>query len=208
MMIFWDARLVLLAVPKTGTQALQAALGAEADMIIRNPPLQKHMPLRWYQRSVLPLFSAEEGMQLETVAVIREPLDWLGSWYRYRRRDSLSGHPNSTIGLSFQEFVTAYLQPSRPPCADVGRQSRFVSTPSQAVGVDHLFAYEHFQELVRFLEGRLGHRIRLGRTNVSPHGELDLPENLAQLAARELKDEVSLHGLAVEATLRRRDAQG
>ncbi|MFD0978607.1 gamma-glutamyl kinase [Tropicimonas aquimaris] len=207
MMIFWEARLVLLAVPKTGTQALQAALGAEADVIIRNPPLQKHMPLRWYQRSVLPLFSAEEGMQLETVAVIREPLDWLGSWYRYRRRESLSGRPNSTADLSFQEFVAAYLQPSQPPYAEVGRQSRFVSAPGKAVAVDHLFAYEHFPTLLRFLEGRLGHRIRLGRTNVSPAGELDLPDSMAQLAARKLKDEFSLHKIAVAASVGQRDAQ-
>lgn len=207
MMIFWDARLVLLAVPKTGTQALQAALGGEADMIIRNPPLQKHMPFRWYQRSIHPIFNSAESPPLETVAVIREPIDWLGSWYRYRRRDSLIGHHNSTQERSFADFVSGYLQSRQPAFAAVGRQSRFVRKQDGEIGVDHLFAYEHFPALVRFLETRLGHAISLPRCNVSPGGNLDLPAEIRARATDRLKDEFDLHRLAVRSSGRETPAR-
>ncbi|MGB1730647.1 MAG: hypothetical protein ACPHFQ_00980 [Paracoccaceae bacterium] len=31
----------------------------------------------------------------ETFGIIRQPLDWMDSWYRYRQRDQLKGHKNA-----------------------------------------------------------------------------------------------------------------
>jgi hypothetical protein len=55
MLVFWKARLVLLAVPKTGTTALEAAFGPLADMAFLNPPRLKHMTLRRYRRQLAPI---------------------------------------------------------------------------------------------------------------------------------------------------------
>ena len=44
----------------------------------------------------------------ETVCVIREPIDWLGSWYRFRSRSS-APKAKSTKGISFETFVEGYL---------------------------------------------------------------------------------------------------
>jgi hypothetical protein len=43
MLVFWKAKLVLLAVPKTGSTALEAAFGPWADAAFLNPPRLKHM---------------------------------------------------------------------------------------------------------------------------------------------------------------------
>ena len=40
MLMFYNAKLVLLAVPKTGSSAIEDALGAHADCRIENPPEQ------------------------------------------------------------------------------------------------------------------------------------------------------------------------
>jgi hypothetical protein len=88
----------------------------------------------------------------DVVAVMREPVDWLGSWYRYRRRDTLSGHPNSTANLSFDAFVSAYCHGDPPPFARVGSQAKFLEPQRNGTRVTHLFRYEDRQGLRGFLE--------------------------------------------------------
>jgi len=61
----------------------------------------------------------------ETFGIVRHPLDWMGSWYRYRQRDRLMGHQNSTHGISFDAFLSAYMSQDRPHFARVGDQARF-----------------------------------------------------------------------------------
>ena len=78
MLLFWHAKLVLLAVPKTGTTALEAALLAHADTAILNPPEQKHLTARRWRNHLAPFFETRCARRFETMAIIREPRDWLG----------------------------------------------------------------------------------------------------------------------------------
>ncbi|MBL6637385.1 MAG: gamma-glutamyl kinase [Planktomarina sp.] len=105
MLIFSRYNLVLLAVPKTGSTALEVALGQEADGRFGNPPELKHLPLYRYNRFVRPLVQLTTGQDPETFALIREPISWLRSWYRYRARNSMAGLPTSTYHISFDQFV-------------------------------------------------------------------------------------------------------
>jgi hypothetical protein len=50
MLVFWKENLVLLAVPKTGSTALQGALAPRASMVFRDPPKLKHAPCYRYRR--------------------------------------------------------------------------------------------------------------------------------------------------------------
>ncbi|MCT4685562.1 MAG: gamma-glutamyl kinase [Roseicyclus sp.] len=185
MLVFWKARLVVLAVPKTGTTALEAALAPHADALIRNPPEKKHVTARRYRNQLAPFLENRGNRPLELMAVIREPRDWLGSWYRYRARDQIAGTPASTAGLSFDRFVEGWLSTPEPKFARVGRQSRFVADEDGAVIVDHLFRYEALEEAVAFLQDRLGRRIDLPRRNVSPPAALSLDPALETRLRRE-----------------------
>ena len=78
-------------------------------MVISNPPDLKHAPVYRYNRFIRPMFEKVCGTKLETLAVMRHPVDWLGSWYRYRRRPFMKGRPNSTHEVTFDEFVRAYV---------------------------------------------------------------------------------------------------
>ena len=126
MMVFWKERLVLLAVPKTGTSALQSALGPKASMIVSDPPELKHAPIYRYNRFFRPMFEKAGKAELETIAVMREPLSWLGSWYRYRQRPFLDGTQRSTRDVTFDEFVSAYMMGDKPAFANVGSQAKFL----------------------------------------------------------------------------------
>ena len=193
MLVFWKAGLVLLAVPKTGTQAYEALLAPQADVSMRHPPALKHMTAQKFRRQFLPMLG-DNAPKLQTVAVIREPLDWLGSWYRYRSRSQLDGHPNSTAGVSFEAFVEAYLQASPPEFARVGAQARFVSNGQGKVLVDHLFAFERPLGLRAFLSERLDREIPApAPTNVSPRKELTLPDALKARLQAERAADFALH---------------
>ncbi|MFT7107527.1 MAG: hypothetical protein ACJAVT_002051 [Yoonia sp.] len=61
MLVFWKENLVLLAVPKTGSTALQGALAPRASMVFRDPPKLKHAPCYRYRRFLKPYFVQTGG---------------------------------------------------------------------------------------------------------------------------------------------------
>ncbi len=173
MLVFWDQGLAVLATPKTGSTALAAALEPLVALSVLRPPLLKHTTVHRYHRFVGPWLEAASGRDFTVVALMREPRDWLGSWYRFRRRDDVPDSARSTRGLSFDDFVQGYCRTPQPEFAAVGAQSQFLS-PRQGRGVDRLFRYENFGDFVGFLEDRLQQRIDLPRVNVSPAAPLAL----------------------------------
>ncbi|SFR50258.1 hypothetical protein [Litoreibacter janthinus] len=185
MMIFFKERLAFLAVPKTGTSALERALGSKASAVFRDPPGIKHTNARGFESKYRKLFERGNLRPIETMAVMREPVEWLGSWYRYRQRPAIDGHPNSTANMTFDAFVAAYLSSDQPSYAEVGSQARFVTDKSGDLLVNHLFSYRDLGAAVRFLENRLSHEITLKAVNQSPKRELALsPDLRAELHKR------------------------
>lgn len=175
MLVFWREKLVLLALPKTGTSALEAALRDRADVVLENPPELKHVPMFRYNRFLKPLFGViAQDQKFETMALVREPISWLGCWYRYRSRESLKGRANSMLGVSFDAFVEAYMSDQRPPFANVGSPRKFVSNGQGKVAVRHLFQYEQLDLAKAFLERRLDVSLDLEHRNVSPLHPLSL----------------------------------
>lgn len=179
MMILWKEKLAFLAMPKTGTTAIEAALRPHADIDFHNPPNVKHMSARKFNRFIR-RYLENMGLEgIETMAVMREPIDWLGSWYRYRRRDALKGQPKGTHGVTFDAFVEAYLTPgNRPPFAEIGTQSTFLTGGSDDIIVDHLFRYEDIENVQKFLCERTGKNLSFPKLNVSPTIALSLSPDL------------------------------
>ena len=174
MLVFFEERLAFLSVPKTGSTAYQAALRPHADFVVADPPELKHAPLYRYDRFFRPIFEKVCGVEMETLAVMREPISWLGSWYRYRRRDFMRGKPNNTHDVDFDGFVNAYLKGDTPGFANVGRQSKFLEPRPKGAPITHLFRYEDPDRLDAFLAQRLGREVQTGRANVSPQMDLQL----------------------------------
>ncbi len=187
-MIFFKERLAYLAVPKTGTSAVERALHRRASAVLRDPPGLKHTNAAGYERKFRAMFERGNLKPIQTVAVMREPVDWLGSWFRYRQRPALSGHQNSTEGLTFDSFIAAYLSDKQPPFAEVGSQGRFVTDEKSDLLVNHLFQYEQFDPFIEFLQRRLGADIKLKTVNKSPKSDLSLSKTLQ----KELEDRLVL----------------
>lgn len=188
MLVFWDQKLAFLATPKTGSTAIEAALESLSAVVVQRPPVLKHTNVQRFHRFLGPYFEVASGYPFTVCALMREPRDWLGSWYRYRQREDGVEPRKSTVGKSFDEFVLAYCSDTQPEFAAVGSQAQFLK-PRKERGVDHLFRYEDIGRFVVFLEDRLNCEIILPRLNVSPLASLELnPATEAKLRSYAAED--------------------
>lgn len=193
MLVFYKERLVFLSMPKTGSTAYQTALSPHADFVITDPPQLKHAPIYRYNRFFQPMFEKACKVEMETLAVMREPISWLGSWYRYRQRPFMKDNTNSTAGISFDEFVQTYMEGQSAGFANVGVQSRFLQPRPKGSPVTHLFRYEDQPRLIAFLENRLGLQIKLEKENVSPQIELQLSSGVESTFRTKFASEFNLY---------------
>ncbi len=185
MLVFWHQQLTMLATPKTGTTAIESALESMAHLAIQRPPQLKHATVRKYHRFIGPWLESAAGRPFTVIATMREPLDWLGSWYRYRQREDIGEERKSTAGMSFDQFVQLYCSDTPPASVAVGSQANFLAPKvdrNGEKGLDRLFRYERIDDLINFLEDRLNCEIILPRLNVSPEASLELdPKTEAKL---------------------------
>jgi hypothetical protein len=204
MIFLHKARLVILSQPKTGTTALEEVLSPRASISVSKPPELKHMSYRGFMKFVAPLIEAQTGLDrsdYEVVAVMREPVDWLGSWYRYRTRDELKkpGNPRSmnfTGNMSFDDFVRDVCQPDgqQPQHARIRTPSWVALGGKDWIGIDRLFPYEALDSFFDYIIDRTGKPIEAKTANVSPKMDLALaPEMLARLK-QHFAFEFALHG--------------
>lgn len=193
MLVFGKARLVLLSMPKTGTTALASALAPHASLAITDPPMLKHSPVFRYNRYFRPMIERFIGEDLIVMAMMREPVSWLGSWYRYRQRPGMEGHANSTCGISFDEFVLGYMKGDTPDFANVGSQAKFLEPQRNGTAITHLFRYEDQAGVIGFLQEKLQVPIETRAENASPERALTLSAGVARRLRRKLAPEFTLY---------------
>ncbi|MEP3687087.1 MAG: hypothetical protein ABJN05_08345 [Sulfitobacter dubius] len=181
MLIFLSRELTFLATPKTGTTAVEMALKPEAEIVFSRS--RKHLTALRYRRRVLPFLQETFSASPEPLAVMRDPVAQIRSWYRYRSQSRLDGTKLSTKGLTFEQFVLEVLSDAPPPRAQVGSQFSFLTSGQGALLVQHLFAYENQPAFRDFLEDRLDREIALKPKNVSP----DLPAPLSTAVEAQLR---------------------
>lgn len=191
-LVFWEQRLAILATPKTGSTAIEAALESLAAVSIQRPPVLKHTNVARFHRFVGPYLEAAAGGPFTVVALMREPQDWLGSWYRYRSREDIPDPAKSTQGMSFDSFVQAWCTTPRPEYANVGSQARFLKG-TDGRRADKMFRYENIDSFIAFLEDRLDFQIILPQLNVSPKGAMDLSSKTAVLLQSAAAEDFALY---------------
>lgn len=168
MLIFWEQRLVFLATPKAGSSAVEAALEPLAAVVMPRPEELKHMSAKDFFMHLKPYLEAQAGAEFTTVALMREPIGWLRSWYRFRLRDDFEDPDHPMRGRSFEAFAQDYMASPRPAHAEIGSQSAILCAENGTPLVDRVFRYEDMDAFVHFLEDRLDCVITLPRVNVPP----------------------------------------
>ena len=196
MLVFSAQNLAFIAVPKTGTTAVEMALRPHADIIFTKG--RKHMPVQKFHKRVAPFLDTAFGLRPDRMAVIREPEEQIRSWYRYRSGDRQKGSENSTFDISFDEFVRDVISDNPPPHAGIGSQWNMVTGRGQVL-VHHLFAYEHQPLLRAFIDDRFGEKIEVKAKNVSPPAEAPLDPATRKALRKARAKEFALYDRIVEA---------
>jgi hypothetical protein len=172
MLIFWEQRLVFLATPKAGSTAVEMALDPLSSASLQRPALLKHTDIGTFRRHLGPWLEAQAGEPFTTVALMREPVDWLRSWYRFKQRDELDEREKMSQHRGFADFASAYAKDGGSTRTAIGTQADFLTT--KAGRVDRIFRYEAIDDFVEFLENRLDCVIELPRINVPPTADVHL----------------------------------
>lgn len=191
MLFFWEKRLVFLATPKAGSTAIEAALEPLASLAVLRPPALKHTDLATFHDHVAPWLKSVTAEPFATVAVMREPVEWLRSWYRFRIRDDIEDPLHEMSGVTFPDFVRAYMSDDGRMRARIGTQSGFLRHAGRTV--DHIFRYEEMEHFTEFMEERLDCALHLPRVNVPPSVDVTLEPALEQRLRDDLAEDARLY---------------
>ena len=196
MLIFPHERLVLLCTPKCASTSVQEVYSPYASVLLDGHPKFKHVDLSAYERGFAPLTGKDLG-SLETVCLIREPMEHLKSWYSYSRRRDLKNARRSQRGRTFEEFVEDFLD------VDQGwtmkTQYEFVRDATGQVGVNRIFALGHMDRFVDFMNERLGVCGDLPVLNASPRASTSISPRLEAALGSRLAPDFALHQAVLRA---------
>ena len=103
MLVSVKKRFIFVANSKTASTSIETILKPYAEFVAKGSPRAKHASWRDVESSLHPLFSrSDHSLELFVrFGVIREPADWVLSWYNYRRFRNNAGIPRE---MSFSEF--------------------------------------------------------------------------------------------------------
>lgn len=185
--------IVFFAVPKTGSVSIETAFAPHFDMVMSKNPSLKHMPVRTYEASLQNFVSRRVAKDPVRLAVMREPLDWLLSWWRYRMRPEIDGMPNSTKGVSPDVFIRSYISDDPAPYAQVGSQHAFLQNKAGELGVDKLYRFDDLAGLTAYLNKRLRVDVAIAHLNASPLAAGEVSPDMAAAYRRHAAAEFALY---------------
>ena len=175
MLIGKKHKYVFLCNTKCASNSIEEMLKPYSEIALVGLQTVRHTNFADYDQYIKPYLKViAEADNLETICIVREPLSWLNSWYRFRSRSTLRNpeHPNhhkSTFGMEFSEFITAYMSPEPPAFVkDISSQFNFVKNSMGEIGVDTIFLYENLDSLVDYMSHRVDSNLKLKSINVSP----------------------------------------
>ena len=178
-LVFPDHKLAYIAVPKTATVSVEKAFGEYAHEYSPDAPLAVlHMNLQQV---------TERYGEVTTVAVVREPFEWLSSFHRYMGGPHYRGTPWDMSHMTFERFAQKYMMGQILWPEPFRRQCDYVTNRKTGAVVDILFAYENIAHLVSYISAKISRRVELGVHNKSPDG----PSVLSDEAAAGLRDYMS-----------------
>lgn len=163
MLIFDDVKLIYLANPKTGTTAFELAFRRHANEDLSNA-LPKHVSYGRVRRKFPELAETHEA-----ITCVRDPLETLYSWYRYRQRATMLNFERSTANVSFTEFIEEWCKDEPQEFAQVNAGSTFVMNKKGKVPRKlRLFRYDASPSIIDYVSAKRGEKIAVKKKNVSP----------------------------------------
>ena len=158
--------------PKTGTTSIQKALEKSATIRFARTGKfgLKHIDAENFQKWEKTLKDQFPGDKFVSCCVMREPIDLLRSWYKYRSRKKLKSDEKFTGNITFDKYINNLYEKKNQDKS--GRsmfdgQSRFLF-PKNKMLIDRIFPYENFDSFIEFITRKIGKDLEIPRINISP----------------------------------------
>lgn len=141
MLISNAKKFVFIETPKTASTSMRALLSEFED---EDHDFAKHMAAKHFLLEVGP----NRWNDYYSFAVMREPVDWLHSWYKFWRGRAKANQLNKDraciLEMDFEEFVEQAAQHSpKEPFGSIGMQTnRFCSPGTSSPMVTRLMCYD------------------------------------------------------------------
>lgn len=167
MLISVEKRFVFIANTKTASTSIEHILIPYCEVFRSGTPQRKHITLHETIQSYRFLFGQPNHVpnRYFKFGVMREPLDWIGSWYRYRKGNQVQSPLPAS--MTFADFWAAkdwniLLKNNEP-----NLQRRMFVGPKGGVIADVIIPYHRLDEMLREILGLLRIPYDLPRENVS-----------------------------------------
>lgn len=196
MLAFPAESIALLFTPKCGSNSIEEAYEPYAGVRVGGHPSLRHIDLSEYERGFSTLSGDQLG-PLETVCLIRDPLDHLRSWYRYLLRPGGGDRWWTHRGGTFDHFLEYVLDVEQT--RKMKTQHEFVRDESGEIGVDRIFALERMDRFENFMNERLGVRRTLPVLNRSERVSTSASSELEAKVRRWLAPDFELHAAVLRA---------
>jgi hypothetical protein len=172
MLIGVEKRFVFVANSKTASTSIERALLQHAEIHRAGTPQRKHIPLRTALREYRFLFGRKKYAP-ETFfkfGVMRDPADWIQSWYRYRKGNTVA-HPISKE-TTFEDFWKDWLAKPEKPKQKRQQKKFFVKVDGNLIA-DYIIPYPELDSHFATITNGLGIEAQLANHNVSKIKSLD-----------------------------------
>jgi len=135
-MISFRHNFVFLANTKAMSSSVHHLLLDESDLVYYRPGGGKHMNFNAVNRRLQQI----SGRTIEdyfSFGFVRDPVDWIESWYRYRKRAGLKrkGHHMAKNqipkNMKLQTFIEEICAGNDAPCFKIHTQTRVLGTPDR-----------------------------------------------------------------------------
>ena len=150
-------RFIFISNAKCASTSVEAVLEKHSHIVIKDPPYLKHMSYLEMVDNFDFLFS-KEGFEPNTFykfAIIREPIDWVISWFNYRSREELKNPAHKDRGtylgnITFDEYIEHIDKDW------ITNQSyRFVDRQGKNV-MDFMIRYENLEKDFQYVMSQIG----------------------------------------------------
>ena len=112
MIIDLDRKFLFIANLRTGSTSLQKALSADADIVIAKTRYGKHLGVAAIEERFRWIFQYRKAGEMFVFGVMRDPLDYLTSLYRFHKADAFRDQRHSTANINFDEFLETWVPTS------------------------------------------------------------------------------------------------
>jgi len=186
--------------PKCASTSIEIAINRFCNVHYSGNPKLKHINAEVFTKSILPVHQKlVPSAHIESICLMRDPLSWIESWYRYRSRDALKNpsnpnHKNYTGNISYDEFIMEYISGGkRKSYADLLCQFDFLSIGNNQLGVDNIIPMNRIDLFEDFISDKLGSKFTVPHINSSPKKDLYLDSDLKERLQKYFSKDIILY---------------